>query len=135
MRPQQQLSVPRVQDAKRRAIVVVWLAPRQPRPLAAHHLDALDLTQPNQSVPADHKGKGYRRRRDRTKAPVGLFDKVLQVGAIQASNECAHCQSQRPDAEFELQKHESVSIGIENGSRTVIQIDGQNKQQKDLRVK
>jgi hypothetical protein len=54
------------------------------------HLDALDPVQFLQAVDADPDGQDDGNSSNGAKAPVCLFDKVLEVGTVETGNEGAH---------------------------------------------
>lgn len=86
--------------------VVGVLGPRR------HDLDPLHLAQLDQSIPA-HDQRGYgRHSRDGAKSPASFFYEILEVHAVEASEEGAHGQTEGADAEFQVQEHEGVSVRI-----------------------
>lgn len=93
--------------------------PHRRAPFVVHHLDPLQLAEPGQPVPAHEEGHDHRHPRHHAHAPVGLFDEVFQVHSVQAGQERAHGQAQRADAELEVQQHERVAIGVEDGPDAV----------------
>lgn len=88
--------------------------------VGAMHLDPLDLAQLDKAISADQEREEYGEGGDASKTPVGLFNEVLQVHTVQTSQEGAHGQAKGANAEFEVQKHEGVTVGVKNGANTVI---------------
>ena len=56
---------------------------------------------------------------DAAEAEVGLFDEVLEVHAVEGGGEGAGGEAERVDGEFEVELHEGVAIGVEDGADAV----------------
>ncbi len=51
-------------------------------------------------------------------APVGLLDEVLQIHAVQAGQKGAHREAEGGDAELDIEEHQRVAVGVQNGADT-----------------
>lgn len=80
------------------------------------HLDTLQDAEFPYAVAAYPEGHERGHDGDGSKAPIGLFYEVLEVHAVQTCDERAHGETQSTDAVFQLQQHEGVAVGIENGT-------------------
>lgn len=81
-------------------------------------LNPLDLAQLHKTVPAHKEREKTGGGGDCTKSPVGLLDEVLQIHTVETGKECAHCEPKCPHAEFEIQQHQGVAVGIEDSTNT-----------------
>lgn len=69
-------------------------------------------------------GTYYRREdecpaRDTPEGQIGLFDKVLEVHAVETSYEGARTNPQGSDGEFEVEEHEGVTVCVEDDVDTL----------------
>lgn len=93
VQPPQHLPISCIQEAQGAAVFQVELGAWELGLLVAHHLDALDSAQLDQSVPADDEGEEDGCPRNTSEAPVGLFDEVFEIHTVEAGDECAHGQT------------------------------------------
>lgn len=84
------------------------------------HADALELAQLGEPVDGDDGGDGEAGDGDAAETEVGFFDEVLQVHAVQRREEGPCCEGECADAELEVEKHEGVAVGIEDGFHSVL---------------
>jgi hypothetical protein len=57
---------------------------------------------------------------DAVETPIGLFDEVFQVHAVEGCDEGAGRYCEGEDAEFEIEKHEGVAVCVEDGFHAVV---------------
>lgn len=79
------------------------------------HGDALDAAQLAEADGGGQEGEDGAPDADAPEAEVRLLDEVLQVHAVEGRDEGARRQADRPDREFEVEEHERVAVGIEDG--------------------
>lgn len=84
-------------------------------PTLSPHTNSLDLSQLRKSIRTNHACENHRPYSDADKAEIGLFDKVFQVHAIEGGDEGPGPDAKSADAEFEVEEHEGVAVGVENG--------------------
>lgn len=78
------------------------------------HANALELAQFGEPVHADDTGKNKADHGDTAKSKVGLLDKVFQVHTVERRKECPCSESECSNAEFQVKKHERISVGVED---------------------
>lgn len=79
------------------------------------HAHALNLAEFLESICSDDEAKDGAPYADAVEAKVRLFDEVLEVHAVEGSDEGAGCDGEGEDGEFEVEEHEGVAVGVENG--------------------
>jgi hypothetical protein len=52
---------------------------------------------------------------DAVETPVGLFDEVFQVHAVEGCDKGAGCYCEGEDAEFEVEQHKRIAVCVEDG--------------------
>lgn len=83
-----------------------------PMRIHAHPLHSPQLLQP---VHGDNGAEDRAPGADAPETNVGLFDEVLQVHAVEGGDEGAGRDGEGEDGEFQVQKHEGVAVGVEDG--------------------
>lgn len=79
------------------------------------HADALDLAQLlDANGDCDGGGDGADAA-DAPEAEVGLLDEVFKVHAVEGGEEGAGGETEGPDGEAEVEEHEGVAVGVEDG--------------------
>lgn len=116
--PPQPLPVARIQQAVRAVVTEPIVLGSQTTDATTAHLDTLDLAEFHQPVPTNEEGEDGGNGGDSAEPPVGFLDEVLEVHAVQASEESTHGEAEGADAKLEVKQHERVAIGIKNRSNT-----------------
>lgn len=80
--------------------------------VTAPHAHALHFSQPLDAYCDGDDRRDCADRGNTAEAEIRLLDKVLQVHAIQSSNEGTGCEAKSPDGEAKIQKHERVAVCI-----------------------
>ena len=88
-------------------------------PGLAPHLDALDAPETLHGVDAHGQGESGAGGGDGAEADAGLFQEVGQIHAVQRGDEGTCAETEGANAEFEVEQHERVAIGIEDGFDSV----------------
>lgn len=86
----------------------------------APHADTLKLAQFGEPIDTDNNRNGKACNGHGAKTQIRLFDEILQVHSVKCGKQGSGCESERSDAEFEVQKHEGVAIGIQDGFNAVV---------------
>ena len=83
--------------------------------LGAPHAEALDPAQPAETPDADAKAHEGAPGADAPEAEVGLLEEVLEVHAVEGCDEGAAAEAEGGDAELEVEQHQGVAVGVEDG--------------------
>lgn len=78
----------------------------------APHTHSLDLAEFSEPIDRDHETKDGAPGRDTPKTEIRFFDEVLEIHAVEGSNEGAGCDREGEDGEFEVEEHEGVAVGV-----------------------